>query len=87
MAIGYGGRSPCGSAYFVSPDAIFCQRVAEKPKKLYYLSEAFNHKWSHRLGRYIPKDKSPKVRLIWKIDASPSIFYQKISIHSFPSNI
>ena len=87
MAIGYGGRSPCGSAYFVSPDAFFCQRVAEKPKKLYYLSEAFNHKWSHRLGRYIPKDKSPKVRLIWKIDASPSIFYQKISIHSFPSNI
>ena len=28
-----GGRSPCGSAYFVSPDAIFCQRVAEKLKR------------------------------------------------------
>ena len=24
------GRSLCGSAYFVSPDAVFCQRVAEK---------------------------------------------------------
>ncbi|RMX54114.1 hypothetical protein pdam_00025768 [Pocillopora damicornis] len=27
------GRSPCGSAYFVSPDAVFCQRVAEKLKR------------------------------------------------------
>ena len=82
-----GGRSPCGSAYFVSPDAIFGQRVAEKLKRWYYLSEAFIRKWSYRPGRYIPKDKSPKVRQIWKIDASPSLFYQKISIHSFHSNI
>ena len=63
------------------------QRVAKNPKKLYHLSDAFVHKWSYRLGRYIPKDKSPKIRQIWKIDASPSLFYQNISIHSFPSNI
>ena len=31
--LGNGGRSPCGSAYFVSPDAIFGQRVAEKLKR------------------------------------------------------
>ena len=87
LTLGNGGRSPCGSAYFVSPDAIFGQRVAEKLKRWYYLSEAFIRKWSYRPGRYIPKDKSPKVRQIWKIDASPSLFYQKISIHSFHSNI
>ena len=34
MVIGYGGRSPCGSAYFVSPDAFFLQTCFWKAQEM-----------------------------------------------------